>query len=146
MFGVVSCAAQSDSLSSPNIKEMIIGGGLSYPYLPSNFKDDWSRGVHVTGGYGYSKHPGSLEYVALYATSRNSIAPYFLDITVAPDSTAAIPGGTASSVLWVAGAGVDIPFHESIASFLQGAYHLHAAGDPPGWQHVPVSGGIRSRL
>jgi hypothetical protein len=199
---VLSCAAQTDSTSS-NPKEIFIGGGISYPYLPANFKDYWSNGVHLTGGYGSSLPPGSFGYASLFltasydryplktagvtasmrlanpnaaitgnasssfdvtlnlkgafATSKTSIAPYIIlgvgfgtmklnDITVSPDTVPTIPGETATGVLWLAGAGLDVPFGESVALFIQGVYYLEAAGDPPGWQHIPVCAGFRFRL
>jgi hypothetical protein len=199
---VFSSAAQTDSASVKS-KEIFIGGGISYPYLPANFKDNWSNGVHITGGYGYLLTPGSFGYASLYlaasydryslktagvtasmrlanpnavitgnasssfdvtlnlkgtfATSKTSIAPYILlgvgfgtiklnDITVSPDTLPTIPEDKATSVLWVAGAGLDVPFGESVALFIQGVYYLQASGDPPGWQHIPVCAGFRFRL
>jgi hypothetical protein len=197
---IFSCAAQSDSIS-PKLKELFVGGGISYPLLPVNFKDDWSSGVHITGGYGYSLNPGPYGYATLYlaasydryslkpagvaasqgipnaaiegspsssfdvtlnlkgtfATSKTSIAPYILlgvgfgtmklnDITISPDTVPTIPAENATSILWIVGAGVDIPLGEPVALFIQGVYYLQASGDPPGWQHIPVFAGFRFRV
>ena len=203
-FVLSSASAQSDSASvTTKFPEAFIGGGIAYPVLPANFKDDYGKGVNITGGYGYSLVPGSFGYGSIlarisynrysvksgggtsrselakkkvslsgnastsidfslnvkgtFATSRTSIAPYILlgigygssrgsDITVSGDTSFVIPEDHANSVLWLAGAGIDVPVNERFAVFAEGIYFLQTAEEPPGWQHVPLSAGIRYRF
>ncbi len=66
--------AQTDSVVRPQ-GEVLVMGGVSYPYLPSETKDYWKTGWNAAVGYGYSFSPGVLGYGTAYASvefSRNA--------------------------------------------------------------------------
>ena len=54
--------------SSTKTREVMISGGISYPYLTTEFRDNWKKGLNLGVGYGYSFDPGSLGYGAVFAT------------------------------------------------------------------------------
>lgn len=69
--------AQGDSLSaSTKTREVFIGGGISYPYLPVDFKNTVKNGWNVGVGYGFSFEPGSIGYGALYASMELTRFPF----------------------------------------------------------------------
>ncbi len=43
-------------------------GGISYPYLPAEFKNYWKKGWNAGVGYGLSFAPGSIGYVEVFGT------------------------------------------------------------------------------
>ncbi|MBI1805778.1 MAG: outer membrane beta-barrel protein [Ignavibacteria bacterium] len=66
--------AQEDSTQLAS-REITISGGLSYPYLPSEFKEIWENGLggsvlswNAGIGYGYSFAPGDFGYGAISLT------------------------------------------------------------------------------
>lgn len=61
-------SAQLDSISTTD-KEVMLMGGISFPYLPAEYRDIWKKGWNGGIGYGYSFAPGSLGYGAAYATA-----------------------------------------------------------------------------
>jgi len=191
-------AAQSDSLSK-NPLEISISSGISYPYLPGEFKNYWKNGTVVAAGIGYSLQPGSLGYSALslevaystfqddptaftnslspansslavegtstkivtalatyrgtFATSKTSIAPYFLmgvgyfnisagTISVPSDPTLSVNGESKSTISWMVGAGLNVPVSSLGGLFVEAQSVLGATGDTER-QYFPVKAGIR---
>ncbi len=59
--------AQEPSASTTE-REIILMGGISYPYLPSEYRDYWKKGWNAGIGYGYSFAPGSIGYGTVFAT------------------------------------------------------------------------------
>ena len=58
-FAVAQAESPSKTL------EISLAGGMSYPYLPGDFKNYSKKGTNIEGGIGYSLQPGSLGYGAL---------------------------------------------------------------------------------
>jgi hypothetical protein len=74
--------AQGDSTlstSSEKTREVFIGGGISYPYLPVDFKNTVKNGWNVAVGYGFSFDPGSIGYGAVYASMELTRFPFNRD-------------------------------------------------------------------
>ncbi len=67
--------AQSDS-STTSEREIFLGAGYSYPYLPEEFKEIWKRGFNAEVGYGYSFSPGDIGYGAVFASIQFSRFPF----------------------------------------------------------------------
>ena len=71
----VAAAQEADS-TRPTDHEVIVLGGLAYPYLPAEFPDYWKRGWNAGIGYGLSFAPGRLGYGAVNATVEYSRYPF----------------------------------------------------------------------
>lgn len=54
--------------SSSKTREVMVMGGISYPYLTTEFRDNWKKGLNLGVGYGYSLNPGNLGYGVVFAT------------------------------------------------------------------------------
>lgn len=54
--------------SSSKTGEVMVMGGISYPYLTTEFRDNWKQGLNLGVGYGYSLDPGNLGYGVVFAT------------------------------------------------------------------------------
>jgi opacity protein-like surface antigen len=51
----------------PADREILVWGGLSYQYLPLEFRDYWKNGWNGAIGYGLSFTPGAIGYGAIFA-------------------------------------------------------------------------------
>lgn len=205
---VIICSSfvHTQEESSPKSKEVMISGGIAYPYLPKDFRDSWNKGWNLGLGYGYSFAPGSIGYGAIFASfefnhfdmdpakyvdntpfkdtislaeagnassggnvnafsvminvkgvfspTKQSIAPYFLlgigyvnvaqqGISVTPDTTFDVARASKSSFAWSFGIGVEVPFSQSAAFYVQGKSLLVVVD--PTRQYFPVSAGLRLR-
>lgn len=74
LFLSMSAVAQTDSAAVPEkesvrIMEASLWGGLSYPYLPLDFRDNWKSGYNFGLSYGYSLEPGSIGYGTLFLSA-----------------------------------------------------------------------------
>ncbi len=88
------CQTDSTQISSPLEKDVYASGGISFPYLPSEFKDFYDKGFNGNLGFGFSFDPGDFGYSSVYVTAsfnrfnfnetsyRNSIKKQSLDTTI----------------------------------------------------------------
>jgi opacity protein-like surface antigen len=70
LFGscILSRVLAQDDTSVVKTPEISLAGGVSFPYLPEQFRDYWKKGWNTEIGYGYSMSPGAIGYSSLLAT------------------------------------------------------------------------------
>ena len=63
------CQTETPEISSPLEKDVYVSGGISFPYLPSEFKNYYDNGINGNLGFGFSFDPGDFGYSSVYGTA-----------------------------------------------------------------------------
>lgn len=127
-------AAQTDSIIPPR-GEIIVSGGTTYPYLPSETKDYWKTGWNASVGYGYSFAPGSFGYGTVYLSTELTRSAFYESgyrkaFSLPDDAVIATKGSMRSFALMANFKGSFSPSMHTIAPFfLIGVGFMHFASD-----------------
>ncbi|TLY30213.1 MAG: hypothetical protein E6K56_07170 [Ignavibacteria bacterium] len=76
---VLSRVIAQDDTSKVKTPELSLAAGLSYPYLPQEFRDYWKKGWNTEISYGYSFSPGTVGYSSLFVVVE--YARFAFDVT-----------------------------------------------------------------